>query len=149
MRLVELFPQGPIRESDRAEFNCLVDFEYDRVRDFLILHYHATNRSDSSFWNHVRTMAVPDSLAEKIELFRRAGRIQKYSQGLFFEPSWLAVYIGQGIVPEGWDQRANGLSADRLAAAMDRLRGQVAASVERMPEHGAFLGRNAAIEAAR
>ena len=150
MRLVELFPQGPIRESDRAEFNCLVDFEYDRVRDFLILHYHATNRSDSSFWNHVRTMAVPDSLAEKIELFRRAGRIQKYSQGLFFEPSWLAVYIGQGIVPEGWDQRANGLSADRLAAAMDRLRGQVAASVERMPEHGEFLrGRNAAIEAAR
>ena len=141
MRLVELFPQGAVRPSDRAEFNRLVDFEYDRVRDFLILHYHATTRDDSSFWNHVRTMQVPDSLEEKIELFRRAGRIQKYSEGLFFEPSWLAVYIGQGIMPSGWDQRANNLNAVQLGKAMDKLRGQIAASVEHMPEHRPFASQ--------
>jgi tryptophan 7-halogenase len=147
MRLVELFPQGRIRDSDRAEFNRLVDFEYDRVRDFLILHYHATTRDDSSFWNHVRTMEVPDSLSEKLELFRRAGRIQKYSEGLFFEPSWLAVYIGQGIIPTGWDQRADRIDPDQLTRAMDKLRSQVAGAVRAMPEHGAFLrSRQAEIE---
>ncbi|HET9426805.1 MAG TPA: tryptophan halogenase family protein [Allosphingosinicella sp.] len=139
MRLIELFPQGRIRDSDRAEFNRLVDFEYDRVRDFLILHYHATERDDSDFWNHVRTMEVPDSLAEKIELFRRAGRIQKYSEGLFFEPSWLAVYIGQNLIPDGWDQRADALDATRLGKAMDKLRDQIANAVERMPEHKALV----------
>jgi tryptophan halogenase len=120
-----------------------VDFEYDRVRDFLILHYHATTRSDSSFWDHVRTMQVPDSLAEKLELFRRAGRIQKYSEGLFFEPSWLSVYIGQNVIPQGWDQRADAVESRQLERALDKLRAQVAASVEQMPEHGTFLrGRN-------
>jgi tryptophan halogenase len=149
MRLVELFPLGPIRDSDTAEFNTLVDMEYDRIRDFLILHYHATTRDDSSFWNHVRTMEVPASLGEKMELFRRAGRISKYSDGLFFEPSWLAVYIGQGIIPNGWDQRADDFRADQLRSALDRLRGRVADAVRGAPDHAAFLAaRNASIEAA-
>jgi tryptophan halogenase len=143
-QLVELFPTGRIEASDRAEFNRLVDMEYDRIRDFLILHYHATARADSSFWNHVRTREIPDTLAAKMELFRRAGRIVKYSQGLFFEPSWLAVYIGQGIVPEGWDQRAGNLAPEQLGPAMDRLRANVASAVRRLPDHEAFLSARAA-----
>jgi tryptophan 7-halogenase len=139
-QLVALFPVGGrIDEADRAEFNRVVDNEYDRIRDFLILHYHATVRDDSSFWNHVRTMEIPDSLKEKMELFRRSGRVAKYTQGLFLEPSWLAVYIGQGIVPEGWDQRADALDADQLGAALERLRGQVAAAVAPMADHAAYL----------
>jgi tryptophan halogenase len=139
MRLVELFPIDAIAPADRDEFNRLVDYEYDRIRDFLILHYHATTRDDSPFWNHVRTMTVPDSLSEKIELFRRAGRIQKYSEGLFFEPSWLAVYLGQGIVPHGWDQRADAIEPGDLQRAMDRLREQIASEVRSMPDHSAAL----------
>jgi tryptophan halogenase len=124
----------------------VVDLEYDRIRDFLILHYHATTRHDSSFWNHVRTMAVPDSLQDKIELFRRAGRITRYSQGLFFEPSWIAVYLGQGIVPEGWDQRADQADEDELAGAMARLRARIAGEVRTMPDHREFIARrNASI----
>ena len=139
-QLVELFPVGGgIEERDRREYNRMVDLEYDRIRDFLILHYHATERDDSAFWNHVRTMAVPDSLGEKMDLFRRSGRIAKYSQGLFLEPSWLAVYVGQGIVPEGWDQRASALDAAGLARAMDKLRAQVAEAVAAMPDHAAYL----------
>jgi tryptophan 7-halogenase len=146
-QLIELFPTGPIREEDRAEFNRMVDLEYDRIRDFLILHYHATTRDDSSFWNHVRTMEVPDSLKEKIELFRTSGRISKYTQGLFLEPSWLAVYVGQGIVPHQWDQRADLPDANNLARAMDKLRGQIASAVQAMPDHAEFIARrNAAIE---
>src|SRR6478736_542447 len=101
--LIELFPLGgKIDPRDRAEFNRLVDMEYDRVRDFLILHYHATTRDDSEFWNHVRTMAVPDSLAGKIELWRETGRIEKYADGLFYDASWIAVYLGLVVRYHGW-----------------------------------------------
>lgn len=148
-QLVELFPAGGrIEEADRREFNRMVDLEYDRIRDFLILHYHATTRDDSSFWNHVRTMAVPDSLGEKIELWRRSGRVAKYSQGLFLEPSWIAVYVGQGLVPDSWDQRADLADADGLGRAMDRLKGQVAGAVRQMPDHRDFIVRRQAAIAA-
>jgi tryptophan halogenase len=140
-QLIELFPTGGIDEADRAEFNRLVDLEYDRIRDFLILHYHATTRDDSSFWNHVRTMKVPDSLSEKMELWRRAGRVAKYTKGLFLQPSWIAVYVGQGIVPEGWDQRADALDPAGLGQAMDRLRAQIAEGVRAMPDHSDFIAR--------
>jgi tryptophan halogenase len=146
-QLIELFPTGRIAEIDRAEFNRMVDLEYDRIRDFLILHYHATTRDDSSFWNHVRTMEVPESLREKIELWRQAGRVSSYSQGLFLEPSWIAVYVGQGIIPRGWDQRADAFDAPSLAGAMDRLRSKVADAVGTMPGHADFIRRrNASIE---
>ena len=146
-QLIELFPiGGQIADADRDEFNRMVDLEYDRIRDFLILHYHATTRDDSDFWNHVRTMRVPDSLHEKIELFRVAGRVHKYSHGLFLEPSWVAVYLGQGIVPEGWDQRAGVPDPVGLGQAMDQLRGQIATEVRAMPDHADFIrARNAAI----
>jgi tryptophan halogenase len=145
-QLVELFPYGRIDPRDRDEFNRLVDLEYDRIRDFLILHYHATSRDDSDFWNHVRTMEVPDSLHEKIVLWRREGRVGRYSQGLFLEPSWVSVYIGQGIVPETWDQRADAPDSVGLGQAMDQLRGQIRQAVAGMPDHAAFIAaRNATI----
>jgi tryptophan halogenase len=148
-QLIELFPIGRVREEDVAEFNRAADVEYDRIRDFLILHYHATRREDSDFWNHVRTMEVPDSLLSKIELWRRSGRVAKYSQGLFFEPSWVAVYLGQGITPEGWDQRVDGAGLDELDAAIQRLRRQLQERVGIMPAHADFLSkRNASIGAA-
>jgi len=149
LQLIELFPIGGIEEADRAAFNDAVDYEYDRIRDFLILHYHATTRDDSDFWNHVRTMRVPDSLSEKIELFRRAGRISRYARGLFFEPSWIAVMIGQGIVPNAWDQRADAVEPGELGRAMDGLRADIARSVAAMPDHAAVLtGRGGALLAA-
>lgn len=146
-QLIELFPIGRIRDEDRDEFNRVTDVEYDRIRDFLILHYHATARDDSDFWNHVRTMEVPDSLRSKMELWRRSARVAKYSQGLFFEPSWVAVYIGQGIVPVGWDQRADQFASDALRSAQRKLVGQINAAVDAIPDHAAFLRmRNASIE---
>lgn len=147
-QLIALFPTGPIRDADRAEFNRMVDIEYDRIRDFLILHYNATTRSDSAFWNDMRTMAVPDSLADKIELWRRAGRVAHYTHGLFLEPSWVAVYLGQGIVPDGWDQRADAAPAAAVADTLASLRGHIAGLVTRMPDHGAALARHRAGEEA-
>jgi tryptophan 7-halogenase len=142
--LIELFPdagQGGIRidPRDRDEFNRLVDMEYDRVRDFLILHYHATARDDSEFWNHVRTMQVPDSLAGKMELWRRAGRVEKYSDGLFYDASWIAVYVGQGLLPERHDPRSALVDPARVSAALERLHEAIKREVTAMPDHRAYL----------
>ncbi|WP_435199180.1 tryptophan halogenase family protein [Qipengyuania sp. 902] len=143
--LIELFPQdGAIDPRDRAEFNRLVDMEYDRVRDFLILHYHATTRDDSEFWNHVRTMTVPDSLADKLELWRKAARIEKYSDGLFYDASWIAVYVGQGMLPERHDTRPALGNPQQLAQATERLREAVLREVGAMPNHREYLRGEAA-----
>ena len=147
-QLIELFPIGRVRDEDRDEFNRATDLEYDRIRDFLILHYHATTRDDSDFWNHTRTMRVPDTLRDKMELWRAAGRVATYTQGLFFEASWIAVYVGQGVIPHSWDQRADFFDREKLEAAVERLRGKVDSAVAQMPEHADFLARrNASITA--
>ena len=143
-RLTELFPAGRIEDTHRAEYNRLVDLEYDRIRDFLILHYHATTREDSSFWNQVRTMSVPDSLKYKVELWLRTGRVVEYGQGLFFEPSWLAVLIGQGLVPQSWDQRVGALDPEALEKAVERLRARLAQAAAAMPEHQDYIASRSA-----
>jgi len=140
-QLIEQFPEPRITAVDRDAFNAVVDLEYDRIRDFLILHYHATTRDDSPFWDHVRTMRVPDSLAEKMTLFRRRGRVEAYRVGVFLEASWLAVYLGQGVVPEGWDPRADAVPEPALTAALDRLAARTAEAVAGMPDHAAYLAR--------
>lgn len=141
--LIELFPIGDIEDTDRDEFNRLIDYEYDRIRDFLILHYHASTRDCSRFWNDVRHTEIPDTLADKIALFRRAGRVQRYAQGLFLEPSWIAVFVGQGILPESWDQRIDGLPADALRRALAQLRTEIEHVVTAMPDHAEALGLHA------
>jgi tryptophan halogenase len=137
--LIELFPDGEISDIDRDEFNRLIDLEYDRIRDFLILHYHATVRNDTPYWDYVRTMSVPDTLKDKMELFRRRGRVVKYREGVFLDGSWIAVYLGQGIVPEGYDLRADKVPAEQLARGMQQLQAEIDAAVAAMPGHRAYL----------
>ena len=137
--LIELFPHGGILGPERDAFNRSVDWEYDRVRDFLILHYHATTRADSPFWDQVRTMPIPDTLAAKIALFVEAAEVEGYTKGLFLEPSWLAVYFGQGIVPRHWDQRADRPDGAALDRALDGARRAIAEAVAAAPDHAALL----------
>ncbi len=137
--LVEHFPGRHVVDADRDGFNATIDEEYDRIRDFLILHYHATERDDSPFWNHVRTMEVPASLADKMALWRGSGLVAKYGHGLFLEPSWVAVYLGQGIVPGGWDPRADLAKPEALDRALATLAGAIADRVAAMPTHDAAL----------
>lgn len=137
--LIEHFPIGGIADADRDHFNARIDAEYGRIRDFLILHYNATTRDDSPFWDHVRTMRIPDSLAEKTELWRGTAQVHKYSYGLFLEPSWIAVYLGQGIVPYGWDARADLADAVGLDRALSRLQEEIAQAMQRMAPHAAVL----------
>ena len=116
-----------------------MDNEFIRVRDFLILHYHATERDDSEFWNYVRTMDVPESLNEKMALFRDSGRVAEYQQGLFLEPSWLAVYLGQRILPQAWDRRAGLAQAEQLRNQLASSRQAVEQAAAGMSRHVDFL----------
>jgi tryptophan 7-halogenase len=122
-------------------FNRWIEMEYDRVRDFLILHYHATERDDSPIWNYCRTMPVPDSLAHKMELFRHRGHVVTYRDGLFLEPSWLAVYFGQRVMPTGVDPRAGAWSDAELADWLDIMHRRIADAVMRMEDHESFLAQ--------
>jgi tryptophan halogenase len=122
-----------------AAYNRWIEMEYDRVRDFLILHYHATERDDAPIWNYCRTMEIPDSLAHKMELFRERAKVVTYKDGLFLEPSWLAVYFGQRIMPRAYNPLADALSAEDVASRLAVVRGQIRDAVTRMPSHAEFL----------
>ncbi len=122
-------------------YNRWIDMEYDRVRDFLILHYHATERDDAPIWNYCRTMSIPDSLAHKMELFRRRARVITYKDGLFLEPSWLAVYFGQRVMPDAYDPLADALPDEVVADNLRQVHEQVRNAVARMPLHEDFLER--------
>ncbi|MEJ5095834.1 MULTISPECIES: tryptophan halogenase family protein [Sphingomonas] len=145
--LIEHFPDAQGCDADRDGFNRAMDAEHDRIRDFLILHYHATIRDDAPFWTHVRTMAVPDTLAATLELWRETAQVARYGFGLFKPPSWVAVLIGQGMIPRRWDQRADAAPADMLARELAGLRASIADRVAALPNHSATLARVAASSA--
>ncbi|MEO8115186.1 MAG: tryptophan halogenase family protein [Phenylobacterium sp.] len=137
--LIELWPERDIDPADIDEFNQLIDMELARVRDFLVLHYHATERDDSALWNYCRNMSVPDSLTYKMDLFRERGTVVKYKLGLFLEPSWIAVYLGQGILPEGYDPLADQQPPEETRRRLRELRAVVRRAAEGMPMHDAYV----------
>lgn len=139
--IAELFPTQGEAAADIDEFNRVMNLEYDRVRDFLVLHYHATERDDTPFWRRMRTMEIPDTLADRMALFRRGGYVVRYKDGLFLQPSWIAVYLGQRIVPQGYDRRADQLPEETLRIGMRRLREDISAAAGALPTHQAFLDR--------
>ncbi len=136
--LLQLFPDRDIDPRLRSAFNRLVDIEYDRVRDFLILHYHAQTR-DGELWAHTRHMRVPDTLTERLEQFRHRGLLRKYKDGLFSPASWLAVYAGQDILPGGYDRLADTAPLPELTGWLDDLERRIRLNVDEMPEHGDFI----------
>jgi tryptophan halogenase len=118
--------------------------EFEQIRDFLILHYHATERDDSPFWNYCRTMEVPERLREKMRCFADYGRTFRDDDELFNETSWFAVMMGQGLQPRTSDPVAEVISLEETRMRLAHIRETIAASVEVMPHHSAFIARNCA-----
>ena len=102
-RFLAHFPVGRSSPTDAAEYNRLTADEYDRLRDLLVLHYHATRRTDSEFWNRCREMSVPDSLARRLALFADSGRITAAENEHCGADGWLFVLLGQGLMPRSYD----------------------------------------------
>ncbi len=144
VKLLALFPDRRFNPVERDEYNRQMKEVYEDVRDFIILHYKATRRDDSPFWDYCRTMEVPDSLAAKIELWNAKGRLFREGRELFGTPSWVAVMLGQGIVPDDYEPAADALDPDMIAGAMDKMRASYSAMAEHMPTHGEFVARSCA-----
>ncbi len=138
-RLFAMFPDLPISPLERDEYNRGMHDLYEDVRDFIILHYKATQREDSEFWRYVKHMSIPDSLARKIDLWSRRGRVFRENAELFAQPSWVAVMLGQNIWPEMHDPIADTLDEAKVAAAMVQMRAAYADVAARLPSHGDFL----------
>jgi tryptophan halogenase len=141
LHLLPLFPGKRVDPVLAQEFNRRMDVEYERIRDFLILHYHANCRDDAELWRYCRAMDVPDSLKARIELFVRRGFIEQYKDGLFTPPSWLSVYVGQGLVPRDYHPLADNVPLEAAIEELEVLRRQISERVDRMPAHEEFVGR--------
>ncbi|MDR7088304.1 tryptophan halogenase family protein [Cellvibrio fibrivorans] len=141
MKLVEFFPYADMEAANTDEFNRDMANEYERIRDFLILHYHATARDDSAFWNYCRTMEIPQSLAYKMDLFREQGHVERYKRGMFLEPSWVAVYMGQGIFPKTYHPLVNAQEPAQLQQQLHAMRDTIIAGVRAMPGHAESIKR--------
>ncbi|MEZ5998040.1 MAG: tryptophan halogenase family protein [Hyphomonas sp.] len=146
-RLINLFPQAGVAAPDVAEYNRQVSYEFERIRDFLILHYKLTRRDDTDFWNYVRTMPVPDSLRERMELFSANGRIFRDQEDLFKETSWLQVMVGQGLVPSGHNAMADLISDAQMSEFLTNVRTIVDRAVDALPTHADFIARTCAMPA--
>jgi tryptophan halogenase len=139
IRLLQMFPYDGIREPDVNEFNSQMKFEIDNVRDFIILHYHVTNRTDTEFWRQCRDMDIPDSLKHRIELFKGSGRVFKVPTELFGENSWIQVMLGQGLEPEQYHPIVNMMSDEELEKFLTGIHGSVGKLVDQLPEHQRFI----------
>ena len=139
IRLIQLFPLDGIKAPDVNEFNRQADSEVEYIRDFIILHYKVTDRQDSPFWRYCKNMEVPESLARKIELFRRCGRIFREDVDLFHENSWVQVMMGQGIVPEQYHAIVNMMPRHELAAFMTGIKKAIQNTVRELPTHQQYL----------
>jgi tryptophan halogenase len=139
VRLVHLFPHQGINNSLVDEFNKQSATEFEQIRDFLVLHYHATERTDSGFWQDMRQMKIPNSLAHKIEIFKQSGRLFREQNDLFTDSSWLQVMLGQGIVPQDYHPIADTMSDEKLAEMLRKVKEIKQAPIDKLPSHDEFL----------
>ncbi len=143
-RLTAFFPHAGFDQVDIDEFNDHSHLEFDKIRDFLILHYHATERDDTPFWNYVRTMSIPDSLQRKMELFRSNGRVFREGNELFAEPSWVQVMHGQQMQPRGYHALVDSFPDEKIFSHVDTVREVIANCVRKMPTHEEYIARHCA-----
>ncbi len=139
MWLLLMFPHQGITRPIVEEYNATLQKEAQHIRDFIILHYHVTERDDTEFWKYLRNMPIPDTLTHRIELFRESGRIFKPQNDVFAENSWVQVMMGQGIQPEQYHPIVDMMSKDELRTFLAEIESGVRQLVGQLPSHGEFV----------
>jgi tryptophan halogenase len=141
-RLMSLFPHKDFKQVLIDQYNAQEAFEFERIRDFLILHFHATERDDSPFWNYCRTMSIPESLQHYIDLFRESGCFFRDGAEMFGLTSWVEVMLGQRIMPTSYHPAVDWVRDEDLCQYMDHVEKVIAGCVAAMPPHQAFIDRH-------
>ncbi|MEP6484402.1 MAG: tryptophan halogenase family protein [Rudaea sp.] len=145
-RLINLFPDEGFSPIVIDRYNAQTSFEIEKIRDFIILHYCATERNDAPFWDYVRTMEIPESLKDNITLFRDSGRFYRNAEEMFALTSWVEVMIGQRIMPRSYHPVVDLLPDEKLAQYMSSVKTVIASCVDAMPPHETFIARHCAAE---
>lgn len=140
-KFISLFPHFDRFDSEMTRFNQLMDQEMNAVRDFIILHYKATNREDTEFWRYCKNMEIPDSLQQKIDLYRSSGQLFKDGNELFSENSWLSVMEGQGITPERQSPFCQTIPMPDATLTLKQVEEVVGNCVKKMPSHDLYIGK--------
>lgn len=138
-RLMTNFPDKRFNQSDIDYYNRKTMLEFEQVRDFLILHYCATQRTDSEFWNYVRTMELPETLQERIDIYLENGRLYRENNELFSENSWFAVFEGQNLRPKRYHPVIDNMSDEMLDRRMNDVRRTMHKCLEAYEDHQTYL----------
>jgi flavin-dependent dehydrogenase len=141
--LIEQFPDREFRPELAAEFNRILNGRYESIRDFIVMHYKVTRRDDTAFWRYCANMKIPDTLAEQIDLFRETGRVTIRDRDGFGLPSFVSMLMGLGVEPKRYDPFADEVDIRQLHGHFAGLRDLIAQAAAKMPDHAAFLERNA------
>lgn len=140
IRFLRMFPAGGVVQSDIDEFNRQAEFDIAHIRDFIILHYHATERTDTEFWRYCRSMQVPESLRHRIHLFKDTGRVFRDGNELF-DDSWQQVMIGQGLMPAHHHPLVDTMSKEELRTFMQQITHHIETTLEKLPAHQDYINR--------
>ena len=140
-RLLNFFPTSIPSQPDIDEYNRLMRREFEHIRDFVTLHYHATRRDDAPLWRYCREMIIPDSLRSKMELFQSQGRLLGEEYELFAQGSWFQVMDGQGLRPRGYNAIVDVMAPNDISEFIEGIRRAVKHCVDAMPTHEAFIAR--------
>jgi tryptophan halogenase len=138
-RLLFLFPAEGLDQAVIDKFNALSHAELEQIRDILVLHYTATERDDTPFWRHCRAIEKPDSLRRRIDMYESGGAIYIDPGDVFREPSWFAIFEGQGLRPRAWHPFANALPEAELNRRLSMLSSDVLKRVQTFPSHDEFI----------
>lgn len=144
-KLLQHFPDRNFSPVNTEVYNDRIARDVERIRDFLIVHYHETTRDDSALWNHVRTMIIPDSLRQKLEIFRERGQFINAADEMFSNTSWLAVMMGQGVMPGSYDPLVAGTDLATLRTGFAQMKATLAGLTDAMPTHNDYLRRQGAL----
>jgi tryptophan halogenase len=143
-RLVDFFPDRGFNEIERSEYNRQSRFEYERIRDFIVLHYKLNQRTDSAYWTECANMAIPETLQQKMDLYRASGRVVRVDNELFSEVGWTQVFEGQNLPVERYHPLVDVQSEAEIADYLDSVRGVIAKCVDVMPTHDEYIKRHCA-----
>jgi tryptophan 7-halogenase len=137
---LELFPDNDCDPQLAREYNRIMEQEYENIRDFIVLHYCVTKRTDTEFWRWCQNdMLIPDSLKEKIELFQTQGKLYRNPEDLFKDPSWYSVFEGMGIRPQKYDPLVNLTPPHQILSVMDQVKSLMLQMAMGLPEHSAYI----------
>jgi tryptophan halogenase len=137
--LLEHFPDRSFDRTNIDSYNTEVGSESERIRDFIVLHYCLTQRDDAPLWRYCRSMAIPDSLRQRIELYRRTGRIRRQANELFSEFSWFYIFEGLGVRPDSYDPLMDVVTVDNLRSVLAGLAQASATVVKTAPTHDSYF----------